>query len=88
MLTLQGYCPTEGEDKLKRFIREKEKRNTVLIKAADKTPIKTHKQNKRSKRRLLAQFTGHRSGAAVLSVQGIRGLSRGLPCTKLVFTNK
>ena len=48
MLTLHGYCRTEGEDKLKEFVREREKRKTVLIKAADKTPVKTHEQNKRS----------------------------------------
>lgn len=47
VLTLHGYCRTEGEEKLKEFIREREKRKTILIKASDKSPIKTHEQNKK-----------------------------------------
>lgn len=88
MLTLHGYCRTEGEDKLKEFIREREKRKTILIKAADKTPVKTHEQNKRSELPPVGSVSGHRSAAAGPSVQGPRILSRGLPCTMLVFTNK
>lgn len=35
VLTLHGYCRTEGEQKLEEFIREREKRKTILMKAAD-----------------------------------------------------
>lgn len=38
VLTLHGYCRTEGEEKLKEFIREREKRKTILIRQ-QKTPI-------------------------------------------------
>lgn len=88
MLTLHGYCRTEGEDKLKEFVREREKRKTVLIKAADKTPVKTHEQNKRSRFPPVAWLAGQPSAAAGRSVQGTCVLSRGLPCTMLAFMNK
>lgn len=78
----------EGEDKLKEFVREREKRKTVLIKAADKTPVKTHEQNKRSRFPPVAWLAGQPSAAAGRSVQGTRVLSRGLPCTMLAFMNK
>lgn len=36
VLTLHGYCRAEDEEKLKEFMREKEKKRNNINKAADK----------------------------------------------------
>lgn len=88
VLTLHGYCRTEGEEKLKEFIREKEKRKTILIKASDKSPIKTHEQNKKELVSSLPTSSHSllpRCGYCATRSLPQHTAQRGLPCTMLSY---